>query len=94
LAWIIEYAETAQKQLARIDKQAAKDIKRYLDERIATDENPKRFGDPLRRNLSGFWKYRVGHYRVIVEIHEDRVVVLVVRIGHRSKVYEGNVEIA
>jgi len=90
LAWKIEYAETAQRQLAGIDQKVAKSIMRYLDERVATDEDPRRFGDPLKRDLSGLWKYRVGAFRIIVEIQEDRVVVLVVRIGHRSKVYGGH----
>ena len=87
MAWQIEYTETAHRQLAGIDRQAAKNITRYLNERIATDEDPRRFGDPLKRELSGLWKYRVGAFRVIVEIQEDRVVVLVVRIGHRGHVY-------
>jgi len=90
LAWKIEYTETAQRQLAGIDRKAAKSITRYLDERVATDEDPRRFGDPLKRDLSGLWKYRVGAFRIIVEIQEDRVVVLVVRIGHRSKIYGGH----
>ena len=90
MAWKIEYTETAQRQLAGIDREAAKNIKRYLDERIATDEDPRRFGDPLKKDLSGLWKYRVGAFRIIVEIQEARVVVLVVRIGHRSKVYGGH----
>ena len=52
-------------------------------------EDPRRFGDPLKRDLLGFWKYRVGSF-IIVEFQEDRVVVLVVRIGHRSKIYGGH----
>ena len=87
MAWKVEYTETAQRQLAGIGRETAKHIKRYLDERIATDEDPRRFGDPLKRDLSGLWKYRVGAFRIIVEIQEARVVVLVIRIGHRSKVY-------
>ncbi|MDR0239380.1 MAG: type II toxin-antitoxin system RelE/ParE family toxin [Deltaproteobacteria bacterium] len=87
MTWKIEYTETAQRQLAGIDRQAAKNITRYLDERVATDEDPRRFGDPLKKDLSGLWKYRVGAFRVIVAIQEDRIVVLVVRIGHRSNVY-------
>ena len=88
MAWKIEYTATAQKALAGIDRQAAKNITRYLNDRVATDEDPRRFGDPLKRELSALWKYRVGAFRIIVEIQEDRVVVLVVRIGHRSKVYD------
>jgi mRNA interferase RelE/StbE len=90
LAWKIEYTETAQRQLAEIDRQAAKSIKVYLDERIATDEDPRRFGDPLKKDLSGLWKYRIGAFRIIAEIQEARIVVLVIRIGHRSRVYGGH----
>lgn len=88
--WQIEYAEKAARELLKIDRQAAKRIKKYLDERIATDEDPRRFGEALAENLAGLWKYRIGDYRVIVEIQDERVVVLVLRLGHRSKVYGGH----
>ncbi|MBR6625923.1 MAG: type II toxin-antitoxin system RelE/ParE family toxin [Mailhella sp.] len=88
--WQIEYAEKAARELLKIDRQAAKRIKKYLDERIATDEDPRRFGEALAENLAGLWKYRIGDYRVIVEIQDERVVVLVLRVGHRSKVYGGH----
>lgn len=90
MAWTVEYTETAKKQLTKLDRQTARDIKHYLDSRVATDEDPRRFGDPLKKNLSGLWKYRIGTFRIIVDIQEDRVVVLVLRIGHRSKVYGGH----
>lgn len=88
--WQIEYAEKAARELLKIDRQAAKRIKKYLDERIATDEDPRRFGEALVENLAGLWKYRIGDYRVVVEIQDERVVVLVLRVGHRSKVYGGH----
>ena len=88
--WQIEYAEKAARELLKLDRQAAKRIKKYLDERIATDEDPRRFGEALAENLAGLWKYRIGDYRVIVEIQDERVVVLVLRVGHRSKVYGGH----
>ncbi|MEG1913148.1 MAG: type II toxin-antitoxin system RelE/ParE family toxin [Cloacibacillus sp.] len=88
--WRIEYDEKAARELAKLDGQAAKRIKRYLDERIATDADPRRFGEGLMENLAGLWKYRIGDFRVIAEIQEYKVVVLVVRIGHRSKVYGGH----
>ena len=88
--WQIEYAEKAARELLKIDRQAAKRIKKYLDERIATDEDPRRFGEALAEKLAGLWKYRIGDYRVIVEIQDERVVVLVLRVGHRSKVYGGH----
>jgi len=87
LAWEIKFSETARKQLAKIDRQAQKDIGKYLKERIAPSEEPRSYGDPLRKNLSGLWKYRVGSYRVIVNIQDDELIVLVVRVGHRKNVY-------
>lgn len=88
--WRIEYDEKAARELAKIDRQAAKYIKKYLDERIATDDDPRRFGEGLSENMAGLWKYRIGDFRVIAEIQEDRIVVLIVRIGNRSKIYGGH----
>ncbi len=76
--------------MAKLDRQIAAEIIRYLRERISTDEDPKRFGEPLRYNLIGFWKYRVGTYRLICDIQEERFIVLVLQVGHRSKIYAGH----
>ena len=85
--WAIEYSEKAARELLKIDREAARRIKRYLDERIATDDDPRRFGESLAGNLSGLWKYRIGDFRVIAEIQDERLIILVIRVGHRSKVY-------
>lgn len=90
MAWRIEFEAEAMKELARLDRQAQERIRRYLRERIASSDNPRDFGEPLRRNLAGLWKYRVGDYRVVVEIQDEAILVLVLRIGHRSKVYGGH----
>ena len=90
MAWTIEIEKAAKKELAKLDKTVADRILRFLEERIATDDDPRRFGEGLTENLAGLWKYRVGSFRVIADIQEQRVVVLVVRIGHRSKVYGGH----
>ena len=81
MAWTIEIQKSAKKELAKLDKTAADRILRFLEER---------FGEGLTENLAGLWKYRIGDFRVVAEIQEDRIVVLVVRIGHRSKVYGGH----
>lgn len=85
--WAIEYSEKAAQELLRIDREAARRIKRYLDERIATDDDPRRFGESLAGNPAGLWKYRIGDFRVIAEIQDERLIVLVIRVGHRCKVY-------
>jgi mRNA interferase RelE/StbE len=90
LAWRIEVTDTAKKQLAKLDRQVQLEIVRYLREKIATEEDPRRPGAPLRRELLGRWKYRVGAYRIICEIQDEKVLVLVLMVGHRSKVYGGH----
>ncbi len=90
MIWKVTFEESARKELVALDRAAQTAIVRYLRERIATDQDPHRFGDLLRKELVGFWKYRIGDYRVICEIKNEEVTVLVVRIGHRSKVYGGH----
>lgn len=86
--WKVEISESARRELRKLDKQAQSDILQYLKKRIATKEDPRRFGKSLKSNFSGLWRYRVRDYRVICRIEEQQVTVLVVRIGHRKDVYE------
>lgn len=88
MIWKVELQKEAEKDLAKIDRSHAKRILKYLFEKIATDEDPRRFGDGLKSNLSGLWKYRVGNYRVVCNIQESILSVLVIRIGHRREVYK------
>lgn len=88
MTWIVEVTETAKKQLAKLDRKVQAEILRYLRERIQTDEDPRRFGAPLRKEMAGRWKYRVGDYRIICEIQDEKVLVLVLMVGHRSRVYQ------
>ena len=85
LVWKIEMTGEAEKELARIDKPAAKRIIRYLRELVSVD--PRSSGKSLRGDLSGLWRYRIGDYRVICELYDEKVSVLVIRIGHRKDVY-------
>ena len=88
MTWNVEWDDAAVKELRKLDKQAQQDILRYFRERIATDEDPRRFGKPLSRELAGLWRYRVRDYRMICHIENDKLIVLVLRIGHRKDVYE------
>ena len=90
MAWKIELFQTASKQLPKLDQRIALKILRFLRERIATPEDPRRVGAPLKKDLSGFWKHRIGAFRIIAEIQDAKIVVLVLRIGHRSRVYGGH----
>lgn len=88
MAWKIEFAESAARQLRKLDRTVARRILAFLRERIAPAEDPRRFGAALKGDeLGQFWKYRVGDHRVIAEIRDREVRIVVVRLGHRRDVY-------
>ena len=87
MVWGIEYTETARKQLRKLDKQAACQIVDFMDQRVATLEDPRSTGKALVGALGGLWRYRVGDYRVICELRDSALMVLVVQIGNRREVY-------
>jgi mRNA interferase RelE/StbE len=74
--------------LLKLDRQAQKDIVGYLEKRIATKEDPRRFGKPLKAELAGLWRYRVRDYRLVCQIKDNVMLVLVVSVGHRKNVYD------
>jgi len=88
LAWIIEYADTVKGQLRKLDKQMARRIIDYMDERISESENPRSTGKALTGPLGDFWRYRVGDYRVICDIQDGALRVLVIQIGNRREIYK------
>ena len=88
MAWQIEFDPSAVKELAKLDKPVARRIVQFLRERIAPLTDPRSLGEALRGDeLGSFWKYRLGDYRVVAEIVDRRVVIIVVRIGLRREVY-------
>ena len=88
MTWVVEFDDAATKELRKLDRQAQQEILRYFRERIATNEDPRRFGKPLSHDLTGLWRYRLRNYRMICNIENDRLTVLVVRAGHRKHIYE------
>ncbi|MDP4584898.1 MAG: type II toxin-antitoxin system RelE/ParE family toxin [Verrucomicrobiales bacterium] len=88
MSWVYRFDERAVKELRKLGKQAQRDIISYLDERIAVDEDPRRFGKGLRSDLAGLWRYRVGDYRIVCQILDGELIVLVVTVGHRRDVYD------
>jgi len=87
LAWVIDYTDTAKNQLRKLDKQTAKRIVDFMDERVAGLNDPRSTGKALTGPLGGLWRYRVGDCRVICEIQDEAITILVIRIGHRREVY-------
>jgi len=87
LAWSIRFDPRAERELAKLDQQVQIRILRFLRERVASLTDPRQVGEALSGPLKTFWKYRVGHFRVIVDLDREELIVLVVRIGHRGSVY-------
>ncbi len=86
--WTVEFDDRARRELRKLDSGIQQAILNYLRNRIAGPGDPRRFGKPLRRNLAGLWRYPVDDYRLICRIEDDRVVVLVLQVGHRREIYE------
>jgi mRNA interferase RelE/StbE len=87
LAWTIEYTTTAASQLRKLDRPTARRVLDYMDERVAGLEDPRILGHVLTGPLGKLWRYRVGNCRMICDIQDRALRVLVVKIGHRREVY-------
>ena len=87
MAWKIEISRLAQQQLDDLDRAVSRRIVKFLRERVEKLDDPRQIGDPLKGPLRDYWRYRVGDYRVVCLLEHDRLVVLVLRGGHRRQVY-------
>lgn len=86
MAWRIEIDKDVQRSMRKLDRQIAKRIVAKLRE-ISQLEDPRIMGKGLTENKSGLWRYRVGDYRIVVDIEDDVLIILVVDVDHRSRVY-------
>ena len=82
------FSEKAKKQLKKLDKHIYSLIIGWLEKNIDGSENPRIHGKGLVENKSGQWRYRIGDYRIICEIKDEEVIVLVLEVGHRKSIYD------
>ena len=87
MTYKVEYTEQAIKELRKIDKHTQFFILAWIEKNLVDCENPRQHGKGLIANRSGQWRYRVGDYRIIAEIEDDKVIILVLTVGHRREVY-------
>lgn len=86
--WTISYRKSTRKFVERLDPVQRGRIYRFLEERVANLENARSIGKALHGpDFEDRWRYRVGDYRIICEIRDRELVVLVIEIGHRSSIY-------
>ena len=84
----VEYTAQAVKQLKKLDKHTAALIYGWIDKNLVDCENPRLHGKGLTANKSGQWRYRIGDYRLIAEIQDEKITILILNIGHRKEIYD------
>jgi mRNA interferase RelE/StbE len=87
VTWRVEFDAAAAKELRKLGASEQRRILKFLRQRIATDEDPRRLGTALTGEFAGLWRYRIGDYRLIASIEDRRFTVLILRVGHRREIY-------
>ncbi|EET96824.1 type II toxin-antitoxin system RelE family toxin [Enterococcus faecalis] len=88
MSYRLEFTPDVKKQLKKMDKYQATLLTRWLYRNIDGTANPREHGKALSANRAGQWRYRIGNYRVIVEIEDERLVVTAIQVGHRRNIYD------
>ena len=88
MVWAIEFDEAAKKELAKLDRQVAQRLLDFLTQRVISLKDPRSVGQALKGSKLGeFWKYRVGDFRIIANIQDQKMIILVLRVGNRKEIY-------
>ncbi len=88
MVWAIEFDEAAKKELAKLDRQVAKRLLDFLKQRVISLKDPRSVGQALKGSKLGeFWKYRVGDFRIIANIQDQKMIILILRVGNRREIY-------
>ena len=88
MRYTVEYTNKALKSLKKLDKPVLLMIKSWIEKNLIGTTEPRRHGKGLTSNRSGQWRYRVGDYRIIADIEDEKLIILVVEVEHRSRVYK------
>lgn len=84
----VEFTKEARKELKKLDKQTAAMITGWIRKNLEGCDNPRQHGKGLTANRDGQWRYRVGYYRLLADIQDNKVVILILQVGHRSEIYQ------
>jgi mRNA interferase RelE/StbE len=84
----VVFTELAKKEITKLDKYQAPLISGWIRKNLENCLDPRKYGKGLTANRSGEWRYRVGDYRILAEIEEDKIVILILTIGHRKEIYK------
>lgn len=84
----IVYEKKAIKSLSKIDKAQQKLIISWIEKNLSNTDNPKISGKALKGNLKDYWRYRVGNYRILADISDEEIKIIIINIGHRKEIYK------
>lgn len=84
----VEYSKTAKKQIKKLDNYTKVMLMNWITKNLVHCDDPRKYGKALRGNLKNQWRYRVGNYRILCEIEDDRLIILIISVGHRRDIYE------
>lgn len=87
MAWKISFTKNAVKQLSKLDREVARLIVRFMEEKIVGSSDARRYGHALVGDQKGRWRYRIGDYRVLCELRDNELLVVVITLGHRKEIY-------
>jgi mRNA interferase RelE/StbE len=88
MGYEVVYSKEAVKSLRKLDKGQIKLIYSWIENNLVNTTNPRTSGKPLKGNLKEYWRYRVGEYRIIADIQDANITIVIVNIGHRRQVYK------
>lgn len=86
--WQVEYSKKAQRQIKKLDKEVQRLLIAWIDKHLEGTDDPRKHGKGLTGDRAREWRYRVGNYRIICDIQDDRMVILALEVGHRKNIYE------
>ena len=90
MSYAVETTERFDREFKKLDRYMQRMIKSWIDKNLVGCENPRTHGKGLTANRSGQWRYRIGDYRLICLIQDERLVILALSVGHRKEIYRGN----
>lgn len=88
MTWKIDILPSAEKQLQKLDGSVQKRVLAFLYQRLLSAKSPRSLGKALTGRLAGLWSYRIGDYRVITDIKDNELIILVVQLDHRRQIYD------
>lgn len=84
----VEYSKDALKTLKKLDRPTARLILSWVEKNLSGTSDPRQHGKPLTGDLAGIWRYRIGDYRLLAKIEDDKLIIFLLEVGHRKQIYQ------